>query len=327
MKSIRQTLQHKAVLYALFIGCSLQVFQALSGTQAVTAYSSTILRMAGFNVRDAIWFSIVPSFANLVMKVTGALLVERIGRRKLFIASSTGTCIFLYILAASFYLENKSSPSATPLFEDGKCDYSKCGTCVANSNCGFCTVNVDHDYFNGTCSEGSEGHSKFRANGTKCIILEIGYSFVNDTKWYYDHCPESKFAIVSLVALLMYVACNAAGIVPLPWIINSEIYPMWARGQGASMSSLFNWITNLLLNLTFLTLFDLLGTPNALVMYGTIALTATVFVMFLLPETSKQPLEGIEKLFARPYFLTWCSGKFCKSVRTDHEQDHESVQL
>ena len=326
IQSIRRIFHSKEVLYAVFLGCSLQVLSAMSGPTAVTSYSSTILRMAGFSVRDAVWFSVVPSFANLLMKIAGALLVERVGRRKLFIASSTGTFIFLYILATSFYLENKSSLSATPLFEGGKCDYDKCGTCVANSNCGFCTVKVGYDYSNGTCSEGSKDHSKFRANGTKCIILEdyeVGYRLVNDSKWYYDHCPESKFAIMSLVALLMYVASFASGLISLPWIINSEIYPMWARGQCASLSSLFNWITNLLINLTFLTVFDLLGTPNALVVYGTIALILTFFVIFLLPETSKQPLEGIERLFVRPYFLTWRSSKPRKPVRTDCE----SIQL
>jgi len=284
--------------------------------------------MAGFSVKDAVWFSVVPSFANLVTKIAGALLVERIGRRKLFITSSTGTCIFLYMLATSFYLENKSSLSATPLFEGGKCEYDKCATCVANSNCGFCTVKVGNDYFNGTCSEGTEDHSKFRTNRTKCIVLEdYEVGSVNDSKWYYDHCPESKFAIMSLVALLMYVACFALGLISLPWIINSEIYPMWARGQGASLSSLVNWITNLLFNLTFLTVFDLLGTPNALVMYGTVALVLTFCVIFLLPETSKRPLEGIEQLFVRPYFLTWCENKLHKPGRTDYEKDDDSTQF
>ena len=315
-------------MYAVLLGCSLQVLSAMSGPSAVTSYSSTILQKAGFSVKDAVWFSVVPSFANLVTKIAGALLVERIGRRKLFITSSTGTCIFLYMLATSFYLENKSSLSATPLFEGSKCEYDKCATCVANSNCGFCTVKVGNDYFNGTCSEGTEDHSKFRTNETKCIILEdYEVGLVNGSKWYYDHCPESKFAIMSLMALLMYVACFALGLISLPWIINSEIYPMWARGQGASLSSLFNWITNLLINLTFLTVFDLLGTPNALVMYGTVALVLTFFVMFLLPETSKQPLEGIEQLFVRPYFLTWCGNKLHKPGRTDYEKDYDSTQL
>jgi len=40
------------------------------------------------------------------------------------------------------------------------------GTCTANSNCGFSSVK---EYFNGTCSEGGEGHSRFRTNETKCI--------------------------------------------------------------------------------------------------------------------------------------------------------------
>ena len=74
-------------------------------------------------------------------------------------------------------------------------------------------------------------------------------------------------------------------------------------------------------------MFDLLGTPNALVMYGTVALVLTFFVIFLLPETSKQPLEGIEQLFVRPYFLTWCENKLHKPGRTDHEKDDDSTQL
>jgi len=330
IESIKRIFHNKEVLYTVFLGCSLQVLAAMSGPSAVTSYSSTILRMAGFSVRDAVWFSVVPSFANLITKIAGTLLVERIGRRKLFIASSTGTCIFLYMLATSFYLENKSSLSATPLFEGGKCDYEKCGTCVANSNCGFCAVKVGNEYFNGTCSEGGEDHSRFRTNETKCIVLEdyeIGHSLVNDSRWYYDHCPESKFAIMSLVALLMYVASFSLGLISLPWVINSEIYPMWARGQGASLSSLFNWITNLLINLTFLTVFDWLGTPNALMMYGTVALILTLFVIILLPETSKQSLEGIEQLFVRPYFLTWCDNKLRKPVKNDHEEDYNSTQL
>ena len=328
VQSIKRTLKTKEVLYATFIGCSIQVFSALSGPVAVTSYSSTILRMAGFSIQEAVWFTAVPSFANLVGKIIGAILVDKVGRRMLFIVSGTGASLFLYLLAASFYLENSSSPSVVPLNAGGKCDFDRCGFCVANSQCGFCAIADGNGYHNATCSEGNKDHSKYRTNGTQCVTWNEyrSNSFETDnglnnysfhTEWLYEHCPDSKFAPLSLIALIMYMASFSLGLISVTWIVNSEIYPMWARSQGAALSSLLFWIMNLFENLIFLTLFDVLGTPIALMMYGSVAFNGVLFATFLLPETSKQPLEGIEKLFSRPYFMTWCN-RVSQILKSNH---------
>ena len=308
------------------------MFSALSGPVALTSYSSTILRMAGFTIQEAVWFTAVPSFANLVGKIIGAISIDKVGRRKLFIVSGTGASLFLYLLAISFYLENSSSLSVVPLNAGSKCGFDKCGFCVANSQCGFCAITNGNSYHNATCSEGNKDQSKYRTNGTQCVTWteyksNKSNSFETDngctnhsfhTEWLYEHCPDSKFAALSLVALIMYMASFSSGLISVTWIVNSEIYPMWARSQGAALSSLLFWIMNLFENLIFLTLFDVLGTPVALMIYGSVAFTGVLFATFFLPETSKQPLEGIEKLFSRPYFLTWCN----RVSRTLNKSDH-----
>lgn len=38
----------------------------------------------------------------------------------------------------------------------------------------------------------------------------------------------------------------------MPWTVNSEIYPLWARSTGNALSSGVNWIFNVLVSLTFL---------------------------------------------------------------------------
>lgn len=39
---------------------------------------------------------------------------------------------------------------------------------------------------------------------------------------------------------------------PMPWTVNSEIYPLWARSTGNACSAGINWIFNVLISLTFL---------------------------------------------------------------------------
>ena len=50
------------------------------------------------------------------------------------------------------------------------------------------------------------------------------------------------------------------GMGPMPWTINAEIYPQWARSFGGGMASATNWLFNLLVSSTFLTLTDFITT-------------------------------------------------------------------
>jgi len=294
----------------MFIGCSLQIFQVFSAIAIILSYSSAILKTVGFSLREAIWFSAVPTGINLIMRTLSTLLVERTGRRKLYIVSGIFVTINLSLLATSFYLGNNSSLSAVPLNKGGRCDFKNCGTCTTNSHCGFCTVEVDGEYLYGTCSEGSKDHGDVRMNNSQYVTWNETV-WTNETanitsQWYFDHCPDNKFAVFSLVLMILLVASTSSGLVTLPWVINSEIYPTWARGPVVSLSSLVNWGFNILVVITFLTLVDSLGLPLVVFIYALLTFIGVMFAIFLLPETSKQSLEKVEILFSKPHFLTWC---------------------
>lgn len=52
--------------------------------------------------------------------------------------------------------------------------------------------------------------------------------------------------------LLKFFILCVSGMGPMPWTVNSEIYPLWARSTGNACSSGINWIFNVLVSLTFL---------------------------------------------------------------------------
>lgn len=63
--------------------------------------------------------------------------------------------------------------------------------------------------------------------------------------WLLCFIPQ---VIFFTVAFIIYFS----GMGPMPWTVNSEIYPLWARSTGNACSAGINWIFNVLVSLTFL---------------------------------------------------------------------------
>lgn len=313
---ISRVFHTRSVMLAIIIGCGLQIFQQISGINTVMYYSASIIQMFGYNDQQAIWFAILPAFANFLFTAVGLYFVERIGRRKLLIVSLIGVVFWFAMLSMSSFLSNQHSPRTVPLYTGAKCDYGNCGICVANSKCGFCAVKVsDGEYNNGTCTKGDEDNSGFRLDDAVCgtsLEYHLNMSLSDDggsRQWYFKYCPDNRFAVLALISLFMYLAFFAPGMGPLPWTINSEIYPMWARSNAVALATACNWIFNLLVSVTFLTLIDAVTQPIAFLLYAIFAFAGLLFVVFLVPETKGVSLEMVESLFQRPYFLKWCTAK------------------
>lgn len=88
-----------------------------------------------------------------------------------------------------------------------------------------------------------------------------------------------------------------SGMGPMPWIINSEIYPTWARSTCVALATSVNLWSNLLVSSTFLTLTKALTKFGAFWLYACFAVLAYVFANRLLPETRGRSLDDVERLF------------------------------
>lgn len=118
-------------------------------------------------------------------------------------------------------------------------------------------------------------------------LLFTGASFYfNGTGW------AGPMAVISMV---LYIVSFAISMGPICWLLISELIPMRVRGLGSSLATSVNWIFNMIVALTFLTLIQNLGPSGAFLAYAAMSVLALVFVYFLVPETKGRTLEQIEK--------------------------------
>ncbi|KAK9050048.1 hypothetical protein SSX86_030983 [Deinandra increscens subsp. villosa] len=111
---------------------------------------------------------------------------------------------------------------------------------------------------------------------------------------------SSGFANVGWIAVLgltLYISFFAPGMGPVPWTVNSEIYPESYRGICSGMSATVNWISNLIVAQSFLSVADAVGTDWTFLILAVIAVAAFVFVYVFVPETKGLTFEEVERIW------------------------------
>ncbi|XP_065313731.1 proton myo-inositol cotransporter-like isoform X2 [Gordionus sp. m RMFG-2023] len=360
-----QIFENPVTRRALLLGCSLQIFQQLCGINTVMYYSATIIEMSGVRDKSkAIWLSAATAFVNFVCTFLGLYLVEKIGRRTLTLFSLAGVIISLSLLAIGFQLAAVLSPPVTyhpKEFANNPCDaYTYCYACVEDRSCGFCYVEDPEDRnraLNGSCLPTTRDNSTrpyygrcmngiptladetpmeqdkenfYKVQGNKARNYEYKgskRSIKNDDDliWAYNFCP-TEFYWLPIFGLFCYLFFFAPGMGPMPWTINSEIYPLWARSTGNSVASACNWMTNLLVSMTFLTLTEKIGKHVTFWIYTTFACLGFLIFLRYLPETKGKSLEDMEMIFSEksPILSSPLSSSqpSSKNVKDDSKSKH-----
>lgn len=167
-------------------------------------------------------------------------------------------------------------------FYDDCSGYQYCFDCVQDSQCGYC----------GNITSIIGRHAYGCMSQTDSPLQCSSESTISST------CSDSNiYPWLIFLSMCLYLLCFAPGLGTMPWCYTSEIYPTNVRGICNSITTTTNWLTNLFMSLTFLTIADVLSLPGAFLLYAFIAAVFFVLLLLILPETLGLGLEDIRKLF------------------------------
>ncbi|EEE66574.1 hypothetical protein OsJ_23112 [Oryza sativa Japonica Group] len=242
----------------LVAGVGLQVFQQLVGINTVMYYSPTIVQLAGFaSNQTALALSLVTAGLNAAGSLVSIYFIDRTGRRKLLVISLAGVILSLALLSAVFHEATSHSPPVGA---------------------------AETAHFHGgalTCPDYSSRSSSSFWDCTRCLKAAAA---------------SAGYGWLAMAGLALYIAAFSPGMGTVPWIVNSEVYPLRHRGVCGGAAATANWVSNLAVAQSFLSLTDAIGAAWTFLIFGGLSVAALAFVLVCVPETKGLPIEEVEKM-------------------------------
>jgi SP family myo-inositol transporter-like MFS transporter 13 len=255
----------KQNLKPLSIACVLQAAQQLSGFNTAMYYAATILQMAGFrNHQNSTLVALIVAVTNMVFTAIAVVIIDKTGRRRILIITMVCVIISLFALGGSFAIQQEGF---IPRQELCTSYTSHCSRCILDDRCGWsidqniCVPLLNH-------------------NLTDILGLTLDSATAS--------CPakssDGTVTFALLFSLTTYVASYALGLGYVPWVIQSELFTISLRGKANGIATATNWICNLVVASTFLSMTNALTAAGTFWLYACISIVLWFYIVKWVPE-------------------------------------------
>ncbi|XP_037555058.1 solute carrier family 2, facilitated glucose transporter member 12-like [Dermacentor silvarum] len=249
----------------MLVGVGLVVLQQCTGQTNVTYYAPTLLQHLGFCSNVA---ATLASVGLGVVKVGSAifalLVLDRLGRRICLLSGTLLMAVSIFALGILAKYSYGGGGHAIPL----RC---RDGPALFNDSERLPEATEKRDG-----SRSSIGAAA--AEEYQCVGVPKGSAIQR---------------ALTLAALMTYVFAYGVGFGTTTWLILSEIFPAAVRGRAIAVATSANWAANVVVSASFLTVLDILGIGDTLLMYSGVCMLSLVFIFLCVPETKHKTLEEI----------------------------------
>jgi sugar porter (SP) family MFS transporter len=135
--------------------------------------------------------------------------------------------------------------------------------------------------------------------GMTVSLAAVGLSFAAMDNTAESATSTTVGGIVTVLALVVFIASFAFSMGPIVWTLISEIYPNRVRGRAISVATAANWLAAFIVAQFFLSLVDAIGESTTFFLFAALCIVSFVFVWHLVPETKGRSLEEIQERWVK----------------------------
>jgi SP family myo-inositol transporter-like MFS transporter 13 len=304
-----------------------------TGINSLNGYNVVILLQSGLSDVQAHWGYVLFTFTNFSMALVGMMLVDRKGRRFLFIVGTSGiivslTCVGILFLRAETLSINAaaqvqsvvgSNQELTLRFDQSEASRllaasGSAGKQIHSSRASLAIIYSYGDFTAATGFARSDDPASIPIGITRerCVPANKVEAFFKNPfadldaarlaplkirRAVVSQIPEAHHGWLVALGLYLFMAFYSMGPGVCVWLALSELMPTRIRSNGMSITLVINQLVSTILAGIFLPFVSRHGYSSMFFLFASFTVVYFIAVTFFLPETKGKTLEEIEAYF------------------------------
>jgi len=330
---VRESLLKRKYVIPFLLACAILSCNTATGVNSVIGYNVGILLQSGLSDVSAHWGYVVFTFVNFLFTLGGMMLVDRKGRRFLFILGTSGIIVSMIGVGTMFLRTEKVGVDAASQIQpmvDGKQELTvkfdraqaakllaTAGAAGGQIDSGRASLAIIYSYGDYTATTNfvrsddlsAEPIHIERKDAVPANKVESFFKnpFANldaaqtaplkIQKAVVGSVPNAGHGWLVALGLYAFMAFYAVGPGVCVWLALSELMPTRIRSNGMSIALVINQTVSTLLAGIFLPFVSKYGYSSMFYLFAGFTVVYFVVVTFFMPETKGKTLEEIEAYF------------------------------
>jgi MFS family permease len=332
-KRVRESLLQRKFVIPFLLALVILACNTATGINSIIGYNVGILLQSGLSDLQAHWGYVLFTCVNFSMTMVGMMLVDRMGRRFLFIVGTSGIIVSLVGVGILFLRTEKFSIDAgsqvqsmvgsnqelTLHFDQAEASSllssaGDAGKHIESSRASLAIIYSYGDYTAATSFVRSDDLAAAPIQITRDSAVpanKVESFFKNPLadldaariaplkirKAVVGQVPDTGHGWLVGIGLYLFMAFYAMGPGVCVWLALSELMPTRIRSNGMSITLLVNQLVSTILAGIFLPFVSKYGYSSMFFLFSAFTVVYFITITFFLPETKGKTLEEIEAHF------------------------------
>jgi len=333
-KKVHDSLLQRKYAIPFLLACVILTCNTATGVNSIIGFNTSILLQSGLSDLHAHWGYVLFTATNFLMTTVGMMLVDRKGRRFLFILGTSGIVVALVTVGTLFLRTEKASVDsrasvqqmvgpdqkltlrfdraeaakllAATGYTGGEIQSERASMAIIYSYGDFTAATsfvrsddpaaLPIEISRDTCVPSNKIEALFKNPFANLAASQTAPLKIE--KAIVGRVPAASHGWLVALGLYMFMAFYALGPGVCVWLALSELMPTRIRSNGMSVALVLNQLVSTTLAAIFLPFVSKHGYSSMFFMFASFTVVYFLVTAFFLPETKGKTLEEIEAHFA-----------------------------